>query len=61
MTIIYKGFVNHAFVYYEDSDNIDDYKSILTDAIIMLAITFKQSGCNPPKRLKSTNQLLIKS
>jgi hypothetical protein len=34
------------------SENIDDYKSILIDAVIMLADTFKQSGCNPPKKIE---------
>lgn len=36
----------------KDSDNIDDDKTILTDAIIMLANTFKQSGCNPLKKIE---------
>ncbi|MDQ3869524.1 MAG: hypothetical protein M3250_08200 [Thermoproteota archaeon] len=36
----------------EDSNNIDDYKSIIIDAVIMLANTFKQAGYNPPKKIE---------
>jgi hypothetical protein len=44
----------------KDSENIDDYKSILIDAVIMLANTFKQAGCNPPKKIEVDQQTFDK-